>query len=193
MESSNMKLCTYVSRFTICSIILCIGIWEATIASSNQDLDTLKSNEVEAYVFTTIKSIINIITSLVGYCLTCTSNEESSKSKSKSKSNADSQISMINLGVSIWGIVMYTNMKLNSDIYGPFRIVIYIEFIIMMIVLSLFGFIIIMSCCACIIMPFITNDSSIKDNITAKKSNPIIDNVVVDNTIIDNNVVIDIK
>jgi len=170
-----MIIYSFIFRIIICSIIFCVGIWEAIIAFSNQNLDTLKSNEVEAYVFTTIKSIINIITSLVGSCLTCLSNVESSQSKS----NADSQLSMINLGISIWGIVMYTNMKLNSDIYGPFRIVIYVEFIIMMVVLSLFGFIIIISCCACIIMPFITEDNNTKNNITAKKSNPIIENDVV--------------
>lgn len=163
MKSSNMKFYLCVFQIIIYSIILSIGIWEANIALSNQHLYTVKSEEIEAYIFTIIKSIINIITSLFGICLTCISDDE------PSRSNADYQLSMVNFGLSIWAIIMYTNMKVDSDIYGPFRIVIYVEFIIMMLVLSILGLIIIMSCYICIKMSPITNTESIKDNILTSK------------------------
>ncbi len=157
-----MILYFFVFQIIIYSIILSIGIWEATVASANENLYTVNTDEVDAYLFTTIKSIINIITSLVSTCLTCISNDESSRLNAM-------HLYMINFGLSIWGIVMYTNIVVDSDIYGPFRIVIYVEFIIIMLVFSIFGLIIIMYCYVCIIMPPITNTEPINDNIITSK------------------------
>jgi hypothetical protein len=98
-----------VFQIIIYSILFSIGIWESTIASSNQHLYKVKSDEIDAYIYTRIKSIINIITSIIGTCLTCISNNESSKFNAI-------HLYMINLGFSIWSIIMYTNMAIDSSI-----------------------------------------------------------------------------
>jgi hypothetical protein len=171
---------TYLLKFIIFIIIFCIGTWEASVASSNQNTKLLTSSEIEAYAFTTIKAIINIVTSLTGCCLLCRT-KENSKSESESKLNSDSQLSFISFGVSIWGIVMYGNMDKNDEIYGPFRQVITAEFIIIVVVFSLFGLVILITCCACIIIPSMNDEkSTIVDDIKVVNNSLTSPQVVID-------------
>ena len=136
----------FILQFIISIALFSIGIWEATVASANQNTNKLTSNEVQAYAFTTIKSIINILNSIYNISLLC-SNEDSETSSDTKKSKTNIELPCINIGVGIWGLVMYSNLSKSIDNFGPFNIVIYVEFIIITIGLSCIGFIIIISCC----------------------------------------------
>ena len=142
----SQKVCLFFIHSILYTVLLAIGIWEITVAASNQNIKTLTNFEIEAYAFTIIKSILNIMLSLVGCCLKC-------KPDDNSNSGSNIQLSIINSGVSIWGFIMYIKM-LNNNMYGPFQSVIIVEFIIMIVVLSLFGIFFLSFCCTCCLFLF---------------------------------------
>jgi hypothetical protein len=128
----------------IISIVLfSVGVWEATVASSNQNTSSLTDNEKEAYAFTVIKSIMNIINSLTIYCLMC----KNDKDDKDTKTNKSNEFSLINIGINIWGLVMYDIMSSNNNLFGNFSQVIYAEMIIFTTACSIIGFGLIFSCC----------------------------------------------
>jgi len=167
MNSPIINKCINVLRIIIFCGICCIGIWEATVASTNQNMNSFKPNQVKAYIFTIINSIVNIIIGVVGSCLICiTTNDDSSKT------NTDTQLSCIKTGLGIWMFIMFAEMLTNSEKYEHFRDVILVEFIIVMIGLSISVFTIIITCCACCILPFMVNNKAeIKTNINILNEN----------------------
>jgi hypothetical protein len=125
-------------------IFASVGLWEASIAANHQpDHVTLSGYEKEAYAFTVVKSILNICIGIIGICLFAC---QSDNKDNKKKSNMD-QIYCINLGVTIWCIIMYSNIINNNLDFGPFKKVIIAEFIIFITSMCLLVF----SCCAFIV------------------------------------------
>lgn len=156
MEPADIKTFTFIIYCCLGSIFVCVGIWESIIASTYQDIYTYSTSLTEAYAFTVIKSIINILINICGCCLLAASDDD--------KSNKSNQLQFINFGVSIWGCVMYTNMKSNNNLFGPFSKVIYAEFIIFISSICLFVLLIIISFCGlCFINKPKNND--IEENI----------------------------
>ena len=129
---------TMFFRVSIACLLMALGIYEAVVAASNHN--NLTPNEETAYIFTSIKASINMCISLVE-CCTC--------AKQNDKSTLETQCSAINLGLLIWVIIMYSDMINNTDIYGPFGTVVYIEFIVAIIWLSILGILMILCCCSC--------------------------------------------
>jgi hypothetical protein len=112
-----------------------VGIWEAHIASKNQPNNVhFTYSEKEAYAFTVIKSIINILTCIGGFCIDFKLDKED-ETKNKNK------ITCINIGIGLWCIVMYFQMIHDKSLFGSFNKIITAEFFISIIILSCFIFI----------------------------------------------------
>lgn len=141
----------HYTNIFILLMFFCIGIWEANIASSHQpDKVKLTGYETEAYAFTVVKSILNILFGVFGVCLFMKESENDEK-----KSNM-SQIHCINLGVVIWCIIMYSDIINHHIDFGPFKKVIVAEFIIFITSACLLVF----SCCVAVIFVSVTSNQT---------------------------------
>lgn len=162
--NKNFIIISICIKISICIIFFSVGVWESNIASTNQPNNVkLSDTEKEAYAFTIVKSIINILTGIFSMCLNNSNKSDDSDNKSKSSCN---QFICINFGISIWGIVMYSNMIKNDSLFGPFNQVILAEFIIF---ITSGIFIILLLACTIIVLVI---DSATKDNDNTKKNEP---------------------
>ena len=106
-----------------------IGIWEAVIAASNNprhndynNYNDCNGDVVQGYAFCVIKCVINItfgfLGILNGLVTCCVLKKDKDNDKKK-----DHHIQLVNLAISIWGLIMYVdNYKL-----GPFYKVVFAE------------------------------------------------------------------
>lgn len=127
-QNNFISIMIYLSFF-------CIGVWEADIASNHDPNNIyLTGQEKEGYAFTVCKSIINILTGIFGTLLSLVQREsEEYELKPKPELN---QIYFINLGVTIWCIIIFSNIINKKSDIGPFEQVIVAEFIILIIGIS---------------------------------------------------------
>jgi hypothetical protein len=117
----------YYINIPILFVFFCIGAWEAHIASTHQpDQVNLTDYEKEGYAFTVIRSIVNILFAFFGICV----NQSKDNDKDNENKSDMKVIHFINLGTTIWCIIMYSNIINQNFDFGPFKQVIIAEFII---------------------------------------------------------------
>ena len=148
----------------------CIGVWEANIASNNDsDYNYYSNSEEEGYVFTTIKSIINILSGLFGTILFLIR-----RNVDDLFSSGLNRVYCINLLITIWCIVMFSEIINNNSDFGEFKQVIIVEFIIFITCISMVVFLYCFyGVCACIINNQINNlDTNQKNDLEIDNTQP---------------------
>ena len=141
----------YYINISMLLVFFGVGVWEAIIASNHQpDHTKLTDYEKEGYAFTVVRSVINILFGVFG---TCHVMIKSDKSKDDEKKSNMAQFHCLNLGTTIWCVIMYSDIINHHLDFGPFKQVIVAEFIIFITSVCLIVF----SCCV-----FITFISVIK-------------------------------
>ena len=122
---------------------LAIGIWEATVASSNSPTKIkLDDHNHEMYALTVTKCVCNIIIGLIsaimGLCNVIFAKETDNKSKDDKSSNG-STLQTVNFGVSIWALVRYFNRSYYHSLLTPYQHVLTVEMISFFVSLGIFG------------------------------------------------------
>ncbi len=125
-------------RVAIAFLLMTLGIYEAVFADLNHD--NLSTDRYKAYIFTSIKASVNMFSAII---ICCTPFVSTNQSKTN---NTDSILTFINLGLLIWTMIMYTDMIKNDHMYNPYRTVIYMEFIIAIVWLSILALIMVLGC-----------------------------------------------
>lgn len=138
-----------------------VGIWEAITAQENNPKNTKYHDDmIQGYAFCIAKCVLNIIFGIcvffsgVVMCCFVMSNDDDftnstsvtftvGKDNKKNKSSSESILQVVNLGVGIWGLVMYFN---NYDL-GPFKKIIFAEMIIFFVSLGIVVSILFGACC----------------------------------------------